>query len=234
MNPNTDLMDKGNTQESSLADADQINSGTAKDLTFMQRKQECLLEPADIFLDDHILDIKFSPTANVIGLTQVTGEVRLYSYENEKTTEQLYFNYHTDSCRALEFSHDGNIIYTASKDQSIAAITNGRMAGRIMDAHSAPIYSLLHVQDGNIIATGDDDGMVRVWDLRVAHRGKKHAVCMEFAEHEGTVMDLKFNAKENMLLSCASDGMLAVYDTRKSQLYAMSDCFEEDLNAMTI
>ena len=57
---------------------------------------------------------------------------------------------------------------------------------------------------------------MRVWDLRVAHKGKKHAICMEFTEHDGTVMDIKYNAKENMLLSCASDGMLAVYDTRKS------------------
>lgn len=76
--------------------------------------------------------------------------------------------------------------------------------------------------------------MIRIWDLRVAHKGKKHAVCMEFTEHEGTIMDLLFNQKENMLLSCSNDGMLAAYDLRKNELYAMSDCFEEDLNAMTL
>lgn len=108
------------------------------------------------------------------------------------------------------------------------------MAGRILDAHPAPIYSLLHIEDGNIVASGDDDGMIRIWDLRVAHKGKKHAVCMEFKEHEGTVMDMKFNKEQNMLLSCGNDGMLAVYDLRKSQMYAMSDCFEEDLNAITL
>ena len=46
----------------------------------MKQKNECVLEPADIFLDDHILDLKFSPVANVIALSQVTGEVRVYSY----------------------------------------------------------------------------------------------------------------------------------------------------------
>ena len=35
-------------------------------------------------------------------------------------------------------------------------------------------------------------------------------------------------------MSCGNDGMLAVYDLRKSELYAMSDSFEEDLNAMTL
>ena len=76
-------------------------------------------------MDDHILDLKFSPTSNVLALTQVTGAVRIYSYNDTETKEQLTFNYHTDSVRAVEFSHDGNIIYTGSKDQSLAVITNG-------------------------------------------------------------------------------------------------------------
>ena len=47
-------------------------------------------------------------------------------------------------------------------------------------------------------------------------------------------MDMKFNQKENMLVSCGGDGMLAVYDLRQSKLYAMSDSFDDDLNAITL
>lgn len=70
---------------SSLAedDANQINSSSAgapANLAFMQHKSSCALEPSDIYLDDHIMDLKFSPCANVILLGQVTGEVRMYSY----------------------------------------------------------------------------------------------------------------------------------------------------------
>jgi WD40 repeat protein len=43
------------------------------------------------------------------------------------------------------------------------------MAGRIHEAHEAPIYSLLHMDSGNLIASGDDDGCIRIWDLRVAN-----------------------------------------------------------------
>ena len=78
----------------------------------------------------------------------------------------MTFDFHSDSCRCVEFSSDGNIIYTASKDQSMAVITNGQMSGRILDAHDVPIHALLHIQDGNIIATGDDDGLIKIWDLR--------------------------------------------------------------------
>ena len=37
----------------------------------------------------------------------------------------MLFNYHSDSVRAIEFSPDGNLIYTGSKDKSLAVITNG-------------------------------------------------------------------------------------------------------------
>lgn len=42
-----------------------------------------LHEPPDIYLDDHIMDIKFSPVANVLAVAQVTGEVRVYAYDEE-------------------------------------------------------------------------------------------------------------------------------------------------------
>ena len=54
---------------------------------FMQQHSTCVLEPPDIFLDSHIMDMKFSPTANVLALGQVTGEVRVYSYSEQETKE---------------------------------------------------------------------------------------------------------------------------------------------------
>lgn len=56
-----------------------------------------------------------------------------------------------------------------------------------MNAHDSPIHALMHVENGNIIATGDDDGMIKIWDLREANKGKKHAIVMELNEHEGTI-----------------------------------------------
>ena len=53
----------------------------------MQEKVNCVLEPPDIFLDNNIMDLKFSPTANVLALGEVTGIVRVYSY-NEKETKE--------------------------------------------------------------------------------------------------------------------------------------------------
>ncbi len=94
--------------------------------------------------------------------------MRVYSYNEKKNKEMLKFNYHTDSVRQVVFSPDGNLLYTSSSDMSIGVISNGKLEGRITGAHAAPINSLLHVENNVILASGDDDGMIKIWDLRQA------------------------------------------------------------------
>ena len=201
-----------------------INSSESRTLSF---------EPPDIYLDNHIMDLRFSPVANVLALGQVTGEVRVYSYREKETKQQLHFQYHQESCRQVVFSPDGNMLYTSSSDGSIGVVSNGVLEGRLMKAHPCPINTLMHIENNVVIASGDDDGLIKIWDLRLA--GQKKACVMELNEHNGTVMDMKMNDEGNMLLSCANDGHLGVFDLRKGgELYAMSDNFEEDLTALVI
>ena len=147
----------------------------------------------------------------------------------------LHLKYHEDSCRRVEFSPDGAILYTVSTDGSIGIVSNGVLEGRLTHAHPAPINSVIHVENGTIIATGDDDGCIKIWDLRKAiSSGKQSAEVMKFEEHEGTISDMVLNDEKNMLLSSSNDGCLGVFDLRKPELYAMSDNFEEDLTAVTL
>lgn len=191
-------------------------------------------EPPDIYLDEHIMDVKFSPAANVLALGQITGEVRLYTYSEKSTKEALKFDYHGESCRQVVFSPDGNLLYTSSADGSIGVISNGKLEGRLAGAHACPVNSLLHVENNAVIASGDDDGTVKLWDLRQA-AGPAMGCVMTIDEHEDTVMDMALNPEGNMLLTASNDGHMGVFDLRKGgQLYAMSDNFEEDLTAIVV
>lgn len=78
----------------------------------------------------------------------------------------LKFNYHTESCRQVVFSPDGNVLYTSSSDGSIGVISNGKLEGRLANAHPVPINSLMHIENNVILASGDDDGLIKIWDLR--------------------------------------------------------------------
>ena len=115
-------------------------------------------EPPDIFLKDQIFDVKFSPTTNVIATSTVTGEVKLFMYNEEVNEEVMSFGYHKSSCRQIEFSDDGNFLYTGSSDNTIGIITNGELLYQVKDAHKAPINSIKYIESNAVIATGDDDG----------------------------------------------------------------------------
>ena len=53
-------------------------------------------------------------------------------------------------------------------------------------AHDEPINAIAHLEDSQIIATGDDDGLIKIWDLRQAHKGKNSSV-ISFNDHEGSI-----------------------------------------------
>lgn len=120
-----------------------------------------------------------------------------------------------------------------SVDGSIGVISNGALEGRLTASHSCPINSIIHIDQASIIATGDDDGVIKIWDLRLA-ANKKQSCVMKFQDHEGTISDMVLNDEKTMLLSAACDGCLGVFDLRKPELYAMSDNLEEDLTSICI
>ena len=193
-------------------------------------KHEC----PDIYLDDHAMDLKFSPTCNMLALGQITGAIRVYAYAEERMDEILTLDHHKESVRSIDFSPYGNIVYAGSKDGAFSVISNGRLEGMLKGAHDESINKVMHIENDHVIASGDDDGVIKLWDLRMAQSGKAKSCAMTFEEHEGSISDFEFNAEHKMLLSVANDGMLGVFDLRKSNLYAMSDSFEVDLNAVTL
>ena len=83
------------------------------------------------------------------------------------------------------------------------------------------------------MASGDDEGDIKIWDLR-----SKTSV-LTYSEQAETITDFSFNDELTLLLATSVDGTLGVYDLRKSEtakekLYALSDCLEEDLLSMLI
>ena len=136
------------------------------DPLLVNNQNELSQEPPDIYLNDHIMDLKFSPTCNMLALSQVTGNVRVYAYAENRMDQVLDFTHHEKSVRSIDFSPGGNIIYAASKDKSFSVISNGRVEGQLMDAHDEAINKICHIENDHVVATGDDDGVVKIWDLR--------------------------------------------------------------------
>jgi len=194
---------------------------------------ENLLEPPSYNAGEHIFDVAFHPSNNLLACTLITGETKILSYGLEKTEELLTLEHHKKSARTCAFSPSGNFLATGSEDKSLAIIdTNGKLALKIKRAHDHPIYSMKFLSD-DLVVTGDDEGIIKVWNL-------KEGQCIwEVAEQEGTITDMTFDADKNFLLATSTEGNLGVYDMRKGnnskkKLYALSDSMDEDLLAISL
>ena len=71
------------------------------------------------------------------------------------------------SCRGVCFDADGSSLWTLSKDGSVVCIDTetGSVVSHWKKAHEAAPSRLLSIEP-NLLATGDDDGVVSLWDPR--------------------------------------------------------------------
>ena len=70
---------------------------------------------------------------------------------------------------------------------------------------------------------GDDDGHVRLWDVRTRAR------VATFRVHEDFVADLHVHRGRSALLTASGDGTLAHLDLRSQAVVARSDAQEDEL-----
>lgn len=84
-------------------------------------------------------------------------------------------------------------------------------------AHDSAVYSLA-AKDNTLLASGDDEGIVKLWDLR------QRSLAAQFEEQEGFVAQLLFvPSSPHELIAVGSCGYVASLDIRKGELIARSD-----------
>lgn len=95
--------------------------------------------PPSISFDDILADICFHPKEDLIAFASITGDVLLYAqsyfhwfqkvsnffsifrykYGNEENELKSTIELHEKACRDIEFSEDGNVLFSTGKDKTI-------------------------------------------------------------------------------------------------------------------
>lgn len=188
--------------------------------------------PPALKFESHVFDVAFHPQQDIIASALITGDVACYKLaSNFSEQNQLLFSskFHKKSCRALTFNYDGSALYTGSKDQSILAIdsTTGKLKLRKTDAHNDPINCLYNM-DENLLASGDDGGCVKIWDLRQ----KKKVI--EWKENQDFISDIKYVPHKKTAVVTSGDGCLSIFDIRKEKPVSVSDNQDDELLSVVI
>ncbi|CAG8546112.1 5238_t:CDS:2, partial [Acaulospora morrowiae] len=194
--------------------------------------QAQILQPDPLTFENLVFDLAFHPHQNIIATGLITGEVFCHRYATEANAENqniLSIRPHRKSCRGLEFNHDGTVLFSVSKDKSIQVIDleTGEILVSKSGAHEKPINRILRLNE-NALATGDDDGYIKIWDTRTGGE------LMEYSDHQDFISDFAFRAETKNLIATSGDGTLSVYDIRRPNFIAMSDNQDDELLSVVI
>ncbi|KAJ6801703.1 WD repeat-containing protein 55 [Iris pallida] len=185
----------------------------------------------EINLENIPFDLDFHPSSPLVATGLINGRLHLYRYaEDTQPQRVLRVRAHRKSCRAVRFVNSGSAILTASPDRSILAtdVETGTELARFEKAHGAAVNRLVNLTE-TTIASGDDNGCVKVWDTR------ERACCNTFDADEVLVSettyisDMTYVPASMQLLATSGDGILSVCNLRKNKVQTRSDFAEDAL-----
>ncbi|KAF1381180.1 hypothetical protein PFLUV_G00171850 [Perca fluviatilis] len=187
--------------------------------------------PQDIRLEAIANTVALHPSRDVLVCGDVDGDVYAYAYScTEGENRELWSSgHHMKSCRQVRFSADGLKLFSVSRDKAVHVLDaeRGQLVTRIRGAHEAPIYSLLLV-DENILATGDDAGTVKVWDMR------KGTSIMEDKQHDDYISGIAVDQAKRILLTSSGDGTMGVFNIKRRRFELLSECQGGDLTCVAL
>ncbi|XP_026475749.1 WD repeat-containing protein 55 homolog [Ctenocephalides felis] len=185
--------------------------------------------PPDINTEEFNADICFHPKNDLLGVANMLGDIQIYKYSTDANELIATHECHLKSCRDIEFSDDGNILYSTAKDKSIVLtdVESGKFIRNYEEAHEVPAYCLTII-DENIFATGDDDGCVKIWDLRV----KEQDPLFSLKKCEDYISDMITNDHKKYLVCSSGDGSLTTININMRKIHVQSEEYEEELTCL--
>lgn len=162
-------------------------------------------QPPDINIDDYVVDLTFHPEEDLLAAGTISGDALIYKYSVDGNELVNTLELHVKAIRDIEFNHDGSVLFSASKDRSILLtdVQSGKFIRCYEQAHEQPVCKM-NVFDVNLFATGDDDGTVKVWDVR----DKSTDPIFSLKEVDDYITCILTNDAKKILLTTSGDGYL--------------------------
>ncbi|KAF8783755.1 hypothetical protein HU200_000189 [Digitaria exilis] len=184
----------------------------------------------EVFHEEMPFDLDFHPSSPLVVTSLITGELCMFRYGPESQPERLFsVKAHEESCRAVRFVDSGKVILSGSADCSVLAsdVETGKAIARLEDAHENGINRLICLTE-TTIATGDDEGCIKVWDTR------ERSCCNTFHVHEDYISDMTYVADSNQILATSGDGTLSVNNLRRNKVKSQSEFSEDELLSLVV
>ena len=176
-----------------------------------------------------VTDMDVSPDESYMVYSSIDSHIRLVDLDTLRR-KQEFFNLSDDdsewgwasriSIMSLKLSYDGKEILCGTKGAHLMVydIMANRMVTKVSGCHTNEINSVMFAnrQHSNIIFSGSDDTLVKVWDRRALSSNRPVGV---FIGHAEGITNVASKGDGLYLASNGKDQLLKVWDIRKAVSY---------------
>lgn len=153
--------------------------------------------------------VAFSLDGRQVAVLDINDTIGVWDAQSGKQLD-AYRIYHS-AIPAIATSPDGRLLVSGGAEQSlylwdISTPTAARLVTRLQ-GHRQRVESLAFSRDGVTVASGDQAGEIRVWNV---HTGASHVL----AGHTGVVTALAFHPDGRQLASTSADGLVCVWNVQ--------------------
>eukprot|EP01130_Rhizamoeba_saxonica_P015573 TRINITY_DN7031_c0_g1_i1.p1 TRINITY_DN7031_c0_g1~~TRINITY_DN7031_c0_g1_i1.p1 ORF type:complete len:318 (-),score=67.10 TRINITY_DN7031_c0_g1_i1:125-1078(-) len=166
------------------------------------------------------------PSRNIIALGLIDGSSHIFELSNKQNRNVVSTTSHKGSVTDVQFTQDGSHLYTVSSDKAFQCfdINTANHLFRKKNAHACGITRVYNHE--NFVFTGDDEGTIKVWDIR------DHSEIKAYKPHQDYISDFAIHG--NKLLASSADGTMSLFDLEKGSLAAQSGNIEDELLSIVV
>ena len=123
---------------------------------------------------------------------------------------------------AVEAFNKGDSLETRSS--LLSAVSHNPSLHSYLNGHTDQVRSVTSSPDGQILATGGDDDVIRLWDLRTGH-----SLDPPLTGHTANIRDLAFSPDGRLLASGSFDDTVILWDVGKGEAIGSPLSHEEQV-----
>jgi len=160
----------------------------------------------------------FSPSGGLLATGGNDAVARLWDIDTGENIETMIGG--TFTVPAIAFSPDGRVLAVVNGDMvRLREIGAESIVGSFLS--ETPLYSITFSSEGELLAVGDLDNQIRLWDPDEAFRTgvEKYPEPIKLSGHNGAdgtfsalIWDLDFNPGGGLLASAGGDGTIRLWD----------------------
>jgi len=158
-------------------------------------------------------NLTFSPDGTYLACDGIANTIRMYEASTGEVSQ--IFRGHEGSITSIAFSTmDPNFLASGSTDATIRLWdipTQTEQA--VLQGNSGAIYSVSISPDGQLLASGGVDRIVRVWSLEKVAKNNPHNFCQNLEGHEMTIVEVEFCGQ--YLISASLDRTIRVWSRNR-------------------